>query len=139
MALGHPTLTSSMLKDMEPKILEMQQLGMSESVIEQAVSGKYTDAQLDKLIQQRKGVIAAIHQQSGGSAITHSLAAPTSLQIDSEQNDKAETDDDGSKFVQRPEKAMKPRANHRACSNPKCTTKTCYVSMAVIWLEVMAC
>src|SRR2546430_16740565 len=56
MAHGQLTLPSSVLENMDPKVHEMQQLGMSKSVIEQAESGKYTDAQLDKLIQQRKGV-----------------------------------------------------------------------------------
>ncbi len=110
----------------------MQQLGMSKSVIAQAESGKYTDTQLEKLIQLRKGVFAAIEQQSGGSAITHSHSTPTSAQVGGELNGKAKTNHDDSKFFHRFEKAMKPRANHKTPVNTECNTKTCYVSTAVI-------
>jgi len=132
MARGQPTLPSSVLENMNPKIHEMQQLGMSKSVLEQAENGKYTDAQLDKLIQQRKGVIAAIEQQSGESAITHSHSTPISAQVDGELNGKTKANNEDSKLFQRLEKVMKPRVNHTTGFNFKCNTKTCYVSTAVI-------
>jgi len=132
MAHGQPTLPSSVLENMDPKVHEMQQLGMSKSVIEQAQSGKYTDARLDKLIQQRKVVIAAIEQQSGGPTIMHSYSKPTSAQVDGELNGKTETDSENIKIFQFLEKAMNLRADHRTGTTPKCNTKACYVSTAVI-------
>lgn len=110
----------------------MQQLRMSKSVLEQAQSGKYTDTQLDKLIQQRKGVIAAIEKQSSESAITHSHSTPASAQVDGDFNGKIQTNNEDSKLFHRLEKAMKPRSNHKTPINPKCNTKACYVSTALI-------
>ena len=110
----------------------MQQLGMSKSVIEQAQSGNYTDSQLDKLIQQRTGVIAAIEQQSGGQAITHSYSTSTSAQVDGKPNGEAETDSEGSKIFQHLEKVMKRRADRKPATISKCNTKVCYVSTVAI-------
>jgi len=132
MAHGQPTLPSSVSENMDPRVNEMRQLGMSKSVIKQAESGKYTDAQLDKLIQQRKGVIAAIEQQSSGLAITHNNSTPTPAQVDGELNSKTGTGTEVGKICQRLEKVMKPRVDHRTWVNPKCNTKACYVSSAVI-------
>lgn len=63
MTIQYPVLTPPIPKHLAATLVEMQKLGMSQSVVDQAKRELYTPAQLEKLINQRKNVLAIIEKQ----------------------------------------------------------------------------
>ena len=77
-----PELTKPIPQDLVAPLLEMQQLGMSQSIIDSAIRGSYNPTQIEKLIIQRKNVLAVIEQQTGvHPEMQHSHSSPTTPQF----------------------------------------------------------
>lgn len=68
MTIQYPVLTPPIPKHLAATLIEIQQLGMSQSVVDQAKRESYTPAQLEKLINQRKNVLATIEKEKQKTA-----------------------------------------------------------------------
>jgi len=133
-----PELTLPISQNLMAPLLEMQQLGMSQSVIDSAIRGSYTMAQLEKLVSQRKNVLAVIEQQTGARPAAHqSHSVPTTPQsgnhtamVDGTNGGSANTTPFGHRYSLRLRELANKRVKQQAPfpSQLKCGLKFCSAS-----------
>lgn len=129
-----PVLTEPVPTGMQATLYEMRQLGMSQSVIDQAKRGLYTPAQLEKLINQRKHVLEVIAEQTGAKYESqYTQPAPVTPQINMETTATNGTAEDTPattrRYSTRLREFMDKRAKPATQNHPavKCRAKLCPV------------
>jgi len=133
-----PELTQPIPQDLVAPLLEMQQLGMSQSVIDSAIRGSYNSTQIGKLISQRKNVLAVIDQQTGvHPEMQHNHSSPTTPQFGKQPvmiNGSNTSSPNTTPFGHRYSLRLRELANKRAKQQApyptlaKCALKFCSVS-----------